>query len=138
MPPSSSVPFHAEDFYELVITFILDRNLSFYLYHYYLPSVLLVLLTLASFWIPPKAVPARITLIVINFLAINVILEDIIDNITKLPYRTLLEIFQTLNQVFILIAMIEYVLALRFRDKRVSNEKVFFILIEWTIPLKEV
>merc|ERR1711884_580228 len=46
----------------LKVRFLLKRQIGFYLLQTYIPSVLIVILSWASFWISVDAVPARISL----------------------------------------------------------------------------
>ena len=55
-------PVLAENFSVLVIGFSLDRQIGHYVIDYYVPSVLLVVMSWISFWLHPSAVPGRTTL----------------------------------------------------------------------------
>ncbi|XP_050441538.1 pH-sensitive chloride channel 2-like [Adelges cooleyi] len=46
----------------LTLTFLLAREYGFYIMDYYLPGVLLVILSWVSFWMAPDAVPPRVLL----------------------------------------------------------------------------
>ena len=46
------------------------RKVSTYVFNYYIPSGLIVLVSWMSFVIPPDSVPARITLIITTFLVL--------------------------------------------------------------------
>ena len=58
-----------EMFPSLEISFMLERTLSYYLFRTFVPMSCLVVLTWSTFWLPPTAFPARVTLIVTNFLS---------------------------------------------------------------------
>lgn len=46
----------------LAVVFNLKRRLGYHLFHTYIPSGLIVIMSWISFWIKPEAIPARITL----------------------------------------------------------------------------
>jgi hypothetical protein len=43
----------------LEVVFKFKRRLGYYLFHTYLPTCLIVIMSWISFWIKPEAVPAR-------------------------------------------------------------------------------
>ncbi len=51
-----------ENYSVLVAEFTLQRQLAHYLLDYYIPSVLLVVMSWVSFWLHPSAIPGRVTL----------------------------------------------------------------------------
>ena len=103
---------------ELVVEFKIARAFTYYLFNMYLPSSLLVALTWASFFIPLRAVPARVTLITTNLLSTLVILQTANRELNKLEYRTCLDYFFTINIAFILSAMIEFIIVLQIHEKQ--------------------
>lgn len=54
----------------LAIVFNLRRRLGYHLFHTYIPSALIVVMSWISFWIKPEAIPARVTLGVTAFLTL--------------------------------------------------------------------
>ena len=96
----------------LRMSFHIDRTFSYYFYRTYLPSIALVILSWGSFQIPATAYPARITLILTNFLASTVILQHACSEYTKVEYTTAIEIFLLVNICFIMITMLEYMIVL--------------------------
>ena len=91
---------------------------------------MLVILTWATFFIPPKAVPARVTLIVTNLLSTLVILQTANSQLNKLDYRTCLDYFVAINVAFILFAMAEFITVLTIQEKKNKVRKI--------VHLKEV
>ena len=55
----------------LEVIFKFRRHLGYYLFHTYLPTCLIVMMSWISFWIKPEAVPARVTLGVTSLLTIS-------------------------------------------------------------------
>ena len=51
--------------------FHLRRRLGYHLFHTYIPSALIVVMSWISFWIKPEAIPARVTLGVTSLLTLG-------------------------------------------------------------------
>ena len=51
--------------------FKFKRRLGYYLFHTYVPTCLIVIMSWISFWIKPEAVPARVTLGVTSLLTLS-------------------------------------------------------------------
>ena len=104
-----------EKYVLLKAKFKVSRTLSFYLYRIYLPAICLVILSWANFWIPAKAVPARITMVVTNFLATVFILQGAAGQLAKREDPTAMEYFLVINVIFVLAVMVEYLLVLNYK-----------------------
>ena len=61
-----SVPHVAGSFSCVENTFVLQRDVGYYIIQVYVPSVLIVILSWVSFWLDCGAIPARITLGVLS------------------------------------------------------------------------
>ena len=118
--------FTEQIFQNLDLSFKFQRSITHHLTHVYIPSSFLVIMTWGTFWLPSSTYPARVTLIVTNFLASTYILQGDIANITRVPYATALEVFLLGNITFILAAMLEYIIVLKspwkFTQKGTVNE----------------
>jgi hypothetical protein len=55
----------------LAVVFTLRRRLGYHLFHTYIPSALIVVMSWISFWIKPEAIPARVTLGVTSLLTLG-------------------------------------------------------------------
>jgi len=55
----------------LEVVFTFRRRLGYYLFHTYIPTCLIVMMSWISFWIKPEAVPARVTLGVTSLLTLS-------------------------------------------------------------------
>ena len=93
----------------------MKRSFPYFLYHVYIPGALLVALSFTTFFIPPTAVPARVTLIVTNFLSTMFIFGSTSSLIPKEPYITAMEVYSLINIVFIITVMIEYIFVLKLK-----------------------
>jgi hypothetical protein len=58
----------------LAVVFNLRRRLGYHLFHTYIPSGLIVVMSWISFWIKPEAIPARVTLGVTSLLTLGIFL----------------------------------------------------------------
>lgn len=56
----------------LAVVFNLRRRLGYHLFHTYIPSALIVVMSWISFWIEPEAIPGRVTLGVTSLLTLGV------------------------------------------------------------------
>ena len=61
----------AGNFTCLEVIFKFRRRLGYYLFHTYIPTCLIVMMSWISFWIKPEAVPARVTLGVTSLLTLS-------------------------------------------------------------------
>lgn len=52
----------AGNYSQLVVNFELEREVGHYIMDYYVPSIMLVVVSWVSFWLDPNAVPGRTTL----------------------------------------------------------------------------
>lgn len=67
-----TIEYSTGNFTCLAVVFELRRRLGYHLFHTYIPSALIVVMSWISFWIKPEAIPARIT--VTNRIILNVVL----------------------------------------------------------------
>ncbi|XP_057311482.1 glycine receptor subunit alpha-2-like isoform X2 [Hydractinia symbiolongicarpus] len=111
-----------EHYNNLVLTFVVKRTFAFYFYRMYAPTVVLMLFNFGSFWIPPSAVPARVALIVTTLLTNVVILQSVTEQIVKVEYVTAMQLFLLVNILFVLLAVLEYLVVLAL-EKRVSQRQ---------------
>lgn len=52
----------AGNYSQLIVNFELEREVGHYIMDYYVPSIMLVVVSWVSFWLDPNAVPGRTTL----------------------------------------------------------------------------
>ncbi|KOB75766.1 Histamine-gated chloride channel subunit 1, isoform D, partial [Operophtera brumata] len=57
-----TIEYSTGNFTCLAVVFNLRRRLGYHLFHTYIPSALIVVMSWISFWIKPEAIPARVTL----------------------------------------------------------------------------
>lgn len=68
---SNFTTFFSGNFTCLAVVFNLKRRLGYHLFHTYIPSALIVVMSWISFWIKPEAIPARVTLGVTSLLTLG-------------------------------------------------------------------
>lgn len=94
-------------FSEPEATFIFKRRLVFYVYGFYLPVTLVVLLSWISFWIDPESTPARVSLGVITMLAMGNFLHG--GGATpNVSYATALDVYIITCFVFVFASLMEF------------------------------
>lgn len=67
----------------LAIVFNLRRRLGYHLFHTYIPSALIVVMSWISFWIKPEAIPARVTLGVTSLLTLGELIRIVKETLIK-------------------------------------------------------
>jgi histamine-gated chloride channel len=66
-----TIEYSTGNFTCLAVYFNLRRRLGYHLFHTYIPSALIVVMSWISFWIKPEAIPARVTLGVTSLLTLG-------------------------------------------------------------------
>lgn len=66
-----TIDYSTGNFTCLAVVFNLRRRLGYHLFHTYIPSALIVVMSWISFWIKPEAIPARVTLGVTSLLTLG-------------------------------------------------------------------
>ncbi|XP_057310471.1 gamma-aminobutyric acid receptor subunit rho-3-like [Hydractinia symbiolongicarpus] len=116
----------SEYYDNLVYTFVVKRTLTYYLFRAYAPTVVLMMFNFGSYWLPPSAVPARITLIVTTVLTNVVILQSATEQTVKVKYVTPMQLFLIVNILFILFSIVEYVFVINFHRVGYKEKKEKF------------
>uniref|UniRef100_A0A1B6DXZ4 Neurotransmitter-gated ion-channel ligand-binding domain-containing protein n=2 Tax=Clastoptera arizonana TaxID=38151 RepID=A0A1B6DXZ4_9HEMI len=91
----------------LSLAVILSREYGFYVWDYYFPSVLMVIISWGTFWVEPDIVPARIwiaTSTMLGFFALGA-MNDAVPTLTQLKTHDIWFVGCTL---FILISLMEF------------------------------
>ncbi|XP_023228871.1 glycine receptor subunit alpha-2-like, partial [Centruroides sculpturatus] len=86
----------------------LKRRSGYYIINIYIPSTLIVLMSMLTFWIPPEAVPARITLGVTSLLTI--VTKQYQSSLPSVSYIVALNIWMSTCIGFVFFSLVEYVL----------------------------
>ncbi|KFM78599.1 Glycine receptor subunit alpha-3, partial [Stegodyphus mimosarum] len=94
----------------LKVTFTLKRRLGYYMFHTYIPTCLIVIMSWVSFWIRPDAVPARVTLGVTSLLTLSTQHAKSLASLPPVSYIKAIDIFMASCTVFVFLSLMEYAL----------------------------
>ncbi|XP_057310836.1 gamma-aminobutyric acid receptor subunit rho-3-like [Hydractinia symbiolongicarpus] len=96
----------------------------YHIYRTYIPSLLLIIFTFGTFWVPDTAVPARMGMIVTSFLANVFILQAVSEETVKVSYTTPMQMFLVVNITLIVLTMVEYLLILQLNINKTDKPQV--------------
>lgn len=105
-----SFPFlySAGNFTCIQVIFKLKRRLGYYMFHTYIPTCLIVIMSWISFWIKPEAVPARVTLCVTSLLTLSTQHAQSQKSLPPVSYIKAIDIFMSSCTVFVFASLMEY------------------------------
>ncbi|XP_012283682.1 glycine receptor subunit alpha-2 [Orussus abietinus] len=116
----------AGNFSSISITFKLAREMGFFMMDYYIPSVLIVVISWVSFWLHMDASPPRIVLGTNTILAFMTLASKVENSLPKVSYIKASEIWFLGCTIFLFAAMVEFafVNTIYRRKKNVPLKKV--------------
>ncbi|KAK0173521.1 hypothetical protein PV328_006705 [Microctonus aethiopoides] len=94
----------------LEVVFVLKRRLGYYLFHTYVPTCLIVVMSWVSFWIKPEAAPARVTLGVTSLLTLSTQHAKSQASLPPVSYLKAVDAFMSVCTIFVFMALMEYCL----------------------------
>jgi len=117
----------------LEVVFVLKRRLGYYLFHTYVPTCLIVIMSVSksnkrikkyfgnryflpkisqwvSFWIKPEAAPARVTLGVTSLLTLSTQHAKSQASLPPVSYLKAVDAFMSVCTIFVFMALMEYCL----------------------------
>ncbi|XP_067683377.1 glycine receptor subunit alpha-2-like [Haliotis asinina] len=104
----------------------LKREIGFYATQTYIPSILIVVLSWASFWIDHEAVPARISVGLLTVLTITAQSSGARSQLPRVPYVKGIDVWMTSCLVFVFAAYMEYavvtVLSRKYRKRKARQD----------------
>ncbi|GFU03889.1 glycine receptor subunit alpha-3 [Nephila pilipes] len=117
----------------LQVIFTLKRRLGYYLFHTYIPTCLIVIMSWVSFWIKPEAVPARVTLGVTSLLTLSTQHAKSQASLPPVSYIKAIDIFMSSCTFFVFLSLMEYALVnvvledeqATFRQMNNDNARIF-------------
>lgn len=83
---------------------------GYYIFHTYIPTCLIVIMSWISFWIKPEAVPARVTLCVTSLLTLSTQHAQSQKSLPPVSYIKAIDIFMSSCTVFVFASLMEYAL----------------------------
>ncbi|XP_046568441.1 glycine receptor subunit alpha-2-like [Haliotis rubra] len=101
----------------------LKREIGFYATQTYVPSILIVVLSWASFWIDHEAVPARISVGLLTVLTITSQSSGARAQLPRVPYVKGIDVWMTSCLVFVFAAYMEYAVVTVLSRQHKKGEK---------------
>ena len=95
--------------------FVFDRQFSYYFIQMYLPSILIILVSFLSFWIPVDNVPGRVSLGVTSLLTLATQFTTMQRSLPPVSYMKAMDIWMFYCILVVFFAMVEFTLAYNFR-----------------------
>merc|ERR1719412_3133450 len=92
----------------LSLSFKLRRNIGFFVFQTYLPSILIVALSWVSFWINHEATSARVALGMTTVLTMTTISTGVRSSLPRISYVKAIDIYLVMCFVFVFAALLEY------------------------------
>lgn len=92
----------------LAVVFNLRRRLGYHLFHTYIPSALIVVMSWISFWIKPEAIPARVTLGVTSLLTLATQNTQSQKSLPPVSYVKAIDIWMSSCSVFVFLSLMEF------------------------------
>ncbi|XP_038213354.1 gamma-aminobutyric acid receptor subunit beta-like [Zerene cesonia] len=92
----------------LSLSFKLRRNIGYFVFQTYLPSILIVMLSWVSFWINHEATSARVALGITTVLTMTTISTGVRSSLPRISYVKAIDIYLVMCFVFVFAALLEY------------------------------
>ncbi|XP_067683376.1 glycine receptor subunit alpha-2-like [Haliotis asinina] len=118
-----SVTYATGTFTCLRVILHLKREIGFYATQTYVPSILIVVLSWASFWIDHEAVPARISVGLLTVLTITSQSSGARAQLPRVPYVKGIDVWMTSCLVFVFAAYMEYAVVTVLSRQHKKGEK---------------
>ncbi|XP_063928628.1 glycine receptor subunit alpha-2 isoform X2 [Zophobas morio] len=107
-----TIEYSTGNFTCLSIVFKLKRRLGYHLFHTYIPSALIVVMSWISFWIKPEAIPARVTLGVTSLLTLVYVLAtqntQSQQSLPPVSYVKAIDVWMSSCSVFVFLSLMEF------------------------------
>ncbi|XP_074041301.1 ligand-gated chloride channel homolog 3 [Leptinotarsa decemlineata] len=92
----------------LSLSFKLQRNIGYFIFQTYLPSILIVMLSWVSFWINHEATSARVALGITTVLTMTTISTGVRSSLPRISYVKAIDIYLVMSFIFVFAALLEY------------------------------
>uniref|UniRef100_A0A914HZG7 Uncharacterized protein n=1 Tax=Globodera rostochiensis TaxID=31243 RepID=A0A914HZG7_GLORO len=87
---------------------VMKRLVLFHLIQTYIPSAMLVSISWMTFWLDPRASPARISLTITSLLTLTTMSNGARQDLPQVSYIKAMDIWQTFSQALIFLVLLEY------------------------------
>ena len=91
--------------------FVLDRDIGYYMIHCFMPSLMCVIGSWVSFWIPVDQAPARVTMGIATFFTITQQIQTFNRGLPKVSYIKSIDIWMVGCSIFVFVSILEYGIA---------------------------
>ncbi|CAG0894370.1 unnamed protein product [Darwinula stevensoni] len=98
----------------IAVVFNLRRRLGYHLFHTYVPSALIVVMSWISFWIKPEAIPARVTLGVTSLLTLATQNTQSQSSLPPVSYVKAVDVWMSSCSVFVFASLMEFAIVNHF------------------------
>ncbi|XP_025191059.1 glycine receptor subunit alpha-4 isoform X1 [Melanaphis sacchari] len=103
-----TIKYSTGNFTCLAVIFNLRRRLGYHLFHTYIPSALIVVMSWISFWIKPEAIPARVTLGVTSLLTLATQNTQSQQSLPPVSYVKAIDIWMSSCSIFVFLSLMEF------------------------------
>ena len=103
---------YLENFSSATGKFVFQRRTPYFLLQVYLPCILIVMVSWASFWIHEEAVPARAAICVTTILTIITMLGVVNVNMPKVSYVKAVDFYLFISFLMVFLSLVEYIVVL--------------------------
>uniref|UniRef100_A0A8D8X3N6 Glycine receptor subunit alpha-4 n=2 Tax=Cacopsylla melanoneura TaxID=428564 RepID=A0A8D8X3N6_9HEMI len=103
-----TIEYSTGNFTCIAVVFNLRRRLGYHLFHTYIPSALIVVMSWISFWIKPEAIPARVTLGVTSLLTLATQNTQSQQSLPPVSYVKAIDIWMSSCSVFVFLSLMEF------------------------------
>uniref|UniRef100_A0A0N5D306 Neur_chan_LBD domain-containing protein n=1 Tax=Thelazia callipaeda TaxID=103827 RepID=A0A0N5D306_THECL len=100
---------------------VMKRLMLFHVIQTYIPTAMLVLISWMSFWLDPRASPARVTLTITTLLTLTTMSNGARQDLPQVSYIKALDIWLTFSQALIFLVLLEYSFVSYYLTKRDYN-----------------
>jgi len=108
MTEDCTLEYSTGNFTCLAVVFNLRRRLGYHLFHTYIPSGLIVVMSWISFWIKPEAIPARITLGVTSLLTLATQSTQSQRSLPPVSYVKAIDVWMSSCTLFVFSSLMEF------------------------------
>ncbi|KAJ9581097.1 hypothetical protein L9F63_023718, partial [Diploptera punctata] len=103
-----TIQYSTGNFTCIEVVFTLKRRLGYHLFHTYIPSALIVVMSWISFWIKPEAIPARVTLGVTSLLTLATQNTQSQKSLPPVSYVKAIDVWMSSCSVFVFLSLMEF------------------------------
>ena len=106
----------------LKVTFIVSRNLGYYMIQYYIPSTLLVILSWVGFWISVDAVVARVSIGLLTVLNLTMQSTGSRNQLPQVSYIKAIDVWMSVSLAFAFGSLLEFAIVNVWSRKEVKGK----------------